>query len=105
MHLLSLTHDQMWLCVGFIGQGLFFMRFFVQWIASEQARASIIPRAFWYFSLSGGITLLIYALYRQDPVFIIGQGTGLFIYIRNIHLIRKSNQVLAITDMANARAS
>lgn len=88
----SLTGEQIWLGIGLLGQSLFFMRFFVQWLASERARKSIIPKAFWYFSLSGGITLLAYALYRQDPVFIIGQGTGLLIYLRNLYFItRKSS--------------
>ncbi|WP_373085912.1 lipid-A-disaccharide synthase N-terminal domain-containing protein [Sneathiella sp.] len=83
----SITYEQLWLGIGLIGQSLFFMRFFVQWIASERQRKSIIPTAFWYFSLAGGFTLFLYALYRQDPVFIIGQGTGLFIYLRNIYFI------------------
>ncbi len=65
------------------------MRFFVQWLASEKAKASIIPNAFWYFSIGGGVTLFAYALYRQDPVFILGQSTGLFIYARNLYLIRR----------------
>ena len=84
----SLSPETIWIIIGFIGQSLFFMRFFVQWIASERAGASIIPHAFWYFSLGGGLTLFAYALYRQDPVFIIGQSTGLFIYARNLYLIR-----------------
>ncbi|MEZ5919189.1 MAG: lipid-A-disaccharide synthase N-terminal domain-containing protein [Alphaproteobacteria bacterium] len=83
----SFTAEQIWLCVGFLGQGLFFMRFFVQWLASEKQKKSVIPKAFWYFSLAGGVTLLSYAIYRQDPVFIIGQGTGLFIYLRNLYFI------------------
>jgi len=78
-----------WLIIGFIGQALFSMRFLVQWIHSERNRRSIIPKAFWYFSLAGGITLFSYALLRQDPVFIAGQGLGLLIYIRNLMLIKK----------------
>jgi lipid-A-disaccharide synthase-like uncharacterized protein len=77
----------MWLAVGFCGQGLFSMRFLVQWISSERHKRSIIPVAFWYFSLAGGVTLLAYAVYRADPVFIVGQLTGLFIYGRNLQLI------------------
>ncbi len=65
------------------------MRFFVQWLASEKAEQSIIPTAFWYFSLAGGLTLLTYAIYRRDPVFIIGQSTGLLIYSRNLYFIHK----------------
>nr|WP_273032367.1 lipid-A-disaccharide synthase N-terminal domain-containing protein [Pseudaminobacter soli] len=78
----------MWLGIGLLGQALFFMRFLVQWIASERRRRSVVPRAFWYFSLAGGVVLLTYAVYRRDPVFIIGQATGIFIYLRNLHLSR-----------------
>jgi len=78
-----------WLILGFIGQALFSMRFLIQWIYSEKHKRSIIPKAFWYFSLAGGLTLFSYALLRQDPVFIAGQGLGLFIYIRNLILIKK----------------
>lgn len=87
MLLSAITTEQIWLCIGLVGQCLFFMRFFVQWLASERQRKSIIPTAFWYFSLAGGLTLLAYAVYRQDPVFIIGQSAGLFIYLRNIYFI------------------
>ena len=81
--------ETMWILIGFIGQTLFFMRFFVQWLASEKAKASVVPHSFWWFSIGGGLVLLIYALYRQDPVFILGQGIGLFIYAPNIILIRR----------------
>lgn len=76
-----------WLIIGFLGQAFFFMRFVVQWIASERARKSIIPSAFWFFSIGGGIVLLVYAIYREDPVFIAGQALGLVIYSRNIFFI------------------
>lgn len=76
-----------WLVVGFVGQALFTMRFLVQWIASERARRSVVPVAFWGFSLAGGITLLAYAVYREDPVFIVGQAAGLLIYGRNIYFV------------------
>lgn len=92
---LTMSQDTLWLCIGFFGQALFFMRFFVQWIASEKAKKSVIPNLFWYFSLSGGVTLLVYALYRQDPVFIMGQATGLFIYLRNIYFIRQEKNAPA----------
>ncbi len=85
----SLTSEHLWLALGFLGQGLFSMRFLVQWIASEKKGESIVPVAFWYFSLGGGALLLIYALWRLDPVFIIGQFTGLFIYSRNLYLIHR----------------
>ena len=86
----NISPETLWIVVGFVGQSLFFMRFFVQWLASEKVGRSIIPNAFWYFSMAGGITLFAYALWRQDPVFILGQSTGLFIYARNLALIRKS---------------
>jgi len=79
--------DKTWLAVGLIGQGLFSARFFVQWLQSEKLKKSVIPSAFWYFSMAGGITLLAYAIHRRDPVFIIGQGTGLFIYFRNLQFV------------------
>jgi len=77
--------------LGFLGQALFSMRFFIQWIYSEKHKKSLIPKAFWYFSLAGGVTLFSYALLRQDPVFIAGQGLGLFVYIRNLMLLKKDN--------------
>ena len=80
-----------WVILGFIAQGFFTMRFVVQWIASERARASVIPVAFWFFSIGGGVLLLIYALYRKDPVFIAGQGLGLFIYLRNLYFVLREN--------------
>ena len=81
------TGEKVWLGIGFLAQLMFSMRFIVQWVASERARRSIVPEMFWYFSLFGGALLLAYALYRVDPVFILGQGMGLLIYARNIHLI------------------
>ncbi len=91
MPLPPLSTETIWIIIGFVGQSLFFMRFFVQWLASEKAGASIIPDSFWYFSVGGGLTLFIYALYRQDPVFILGQSTGLLIYMRNLYFIRRKN--------------
>lgn len=75
--------------VGLIGQAMFSMRFIVQWIASEKAGKSVIPFSFWIFSLAGSLLLLLYAIYRRDPVFILGQAPNLFIYSRNIWLIKK----------------
>ncbi|HEX2652140.1 MAG TPA: lipid-A-disaccharide synthase N-terminal domain-containing protein [Xanthobacteraceae bacterium] len=76
-----------WVVLGFLAQALFSMRFLVQWIASERARKSVVPIAFWWFSIGGGFLLFLYALYRKDPVFIAGQGTGLFIYLRNLQFV------------------
>lgn len=82
-----MDHDPVWLTVGFLGQALFSMRFIVQWIKSERMKRSVVPLAFWYFSLAGGVTLFAYAVHRSDPVFILGQGLGIFIYLRNLWLI------------------
>ena len=76
-----------WIAVGFLGQALFFGRFFVQWIASERRKESVIPRSFWFLSLGGGLILLLYSIHRRDPVFIVGQATGMFIYTRNLWFI------------------
>ena len=83
-----MTSQSIWLGIGLVGQALFFMRFLVQWIASERSRRSVVPRAFWYFSILGGLTLLAYAVRQRDLVFIIGQATGILIYTRNIYLSR-----------------
>lgn len=74
------------LILGFSGQVVFSARFLVQWIASERARRSVVPRMFWWLSLGGGLTLFVYAAARQDPVFMVGQGAGLAIYLRNLRL-------------------
>jgi len=87
LHDVFVVNFDAWVVLGFIGQGFFTMRFVVQWIASERARASVIPVAFWFFSIVGGVVLLIYALYRRDPVFIAGQALGLLVYIRNLYFI------------------
>ncbi len=81
--------EWLWIGIGFLGQAMFSGRFLVQWLASERAKRSVVPLAFWFFSLAGGVTLLAYAIYRKDPVFIAGQGAGLFIYTRNLMLIRR----------------
>jgi lipid-A-disaccharide synthase-like uncharacterized protein len=85
-----MTTEHVWLVFGFLGQAFFTARFLVQWIASERRKRSVVPHAFWYFSLGGGLTLLAYAIYRQDPVFIIGQGAGLFVYARNLWFIHRA---------------
>lgn len=81
-----------WIIIGFAAQGLFFMRFFVQWIISEREGKSVVPLAFWIFSVMGGAMLLIYAIHRRDPVFIFGQAGGLVIYTRNLMLIHKNKK-------------
>ncbi len=81
-----------WLAIGFLGQALFTARFLVQWAVSEKQRASVVPVAFWWLSLCGGSTLLAYAVHRQDPVIVLGQAMGLFVYIRNLMLVAKSKR-------------
>ena len=81
-----------WVILGIIGQATFFMRFLVQWIASEKKGESFIPVYFWYLSLTGGIILFIYAIHISDPVFTLGQSCGLLVYIRNLMLIFKNNK-------------
>ncbi|AND89721.1 lipid-A-disaccharide synthase-like uncharacterized protein [Bradyrhizobium diazoefficiens] len=91
--LLNYLHDvfvvkfDAWVILGFVAQAFFTMRFVVQWIASERARKSVMPVAFWFFSVGGGALLLVYALYRKDPVFIAGQALGLVVYLRNVYFI------------------
>jgi lipid-A-disaccharide synthase-like uncharacterized protein len=77
-----------WVVVGLAGQMMFSARFIIQWLTSERAQRSVIPTAFWWFSLAGGVILFAYAVHRRDPVFILGQSTGLLIYSRNLWLIR-----------------
>jgi lipid-A-disaccharide synthase-like uncharacterized protein len=84
-----------WVAIGFLGQLLFTSRFLIQWIASERRRESHIPLAFWWLSLGGGLTLLSYAIWRQDPVFIVGQATGLVVYVRNLVLIGRKRREAA----------
>jgi lipid-A-disaccharide synthase-like uncharacterized protein len=82
----------LWLVIGFVGQAFFFMRFLVQWIQSERSHRSVVPIAFWYFSIIGGLTLLSYAIYRKDPVFIAGQSIGVLIYLRNLYFIQQEHK-------------
>ena len=83
-----------WLIFGFCGQITFASRFYVQWIASEKARKSVVPVLFWYLSIVGSLILLIYSIYKQDPVFIVGQSTGFLIYSRNLFFVHKEKQNL-----------
>lgn len=83
-----MTVPRAWLVLGFLGQLLFSARFLVQWLASERRGRSVVPLAFWHLSLAGGALLLAYALWRGDPVFVVGQGLGLAVYARNLYLLR-----------------
>ena len=90
-----MTTTTLWIGTGFLGQMLFTSRFLVQWITSERRGESVVPVAFWWFSLAGGVTLLGYAVWRQDPVFILGQAAGLVVYARNLSLIRAKRRMAA----------
>lgn len=81
-----MTSSFIWLIVGFVGQAVFVTRFLLQWLYSEYKRRSAFPMAFWYASILGGMILLAYAIYKRDPVFIVGQAGGLIIYLRNLQL-------------------
>ncbi len=86
----GILHQNPMIYIGFIGQLVFTSRFIVQWIASERARSSVMPVIFWWLSLAGGVALLSYAIWRRDPVFIMGQSMGLVVYSRNLFLIRRT---------------
>ncbi|MFH1767775.1 MAG: lipid-A-disaccharide synthase N-terminal domain-containing protein [Candidatus Omnitrophota bacterium] len=86
------NRETVWLFIGLFAQICFFLRFFLQWLVSEKKGKSVMPVSFWYLSILGAIGLLNYAIYRRDPVFIIGQSMGLFVYLRNLILIKKSKR-------------
>jgi lipid-A-disaccharide synthase-like uncharacterized protein len=90
-----MTNEQIWIAFGLTGQLLFTARFVVQWLSSEREKRSVVPRSFWYFSLGGSLILLVYAIYKQDLVFTFGQSSGLFIYVRNLQLIRSESKRVA----------
>jgi lipid-A-disaccharide synthase-like uncharacterized protein len=85
--------DALWLALGFLGQSLFALRFLIQWWRSERAGQSLVPIEFWYLSIGGSVLLLAYALHRRDPVFFIGQLTGILVYSRNLHLIHQQRRL------------
>lgn len=101
----DLTPDQIWIGIGLIGQSMFFFRFLFQWLASERAGESVIPTAFWYFSIAGAFIVLAYAIYKSDPVFIIGQAMGLTIYSRNLFFIYRNHKAtkVAVDDLQHGR--
>lgn len=81
-----------WIIIGFTGQAIFTARFLAQWVASERKGDSVVPLAFWWLSLFGGMTLLCYAAYKRDPVIIVGQSMGIFVYVRNLMLVDKKKK-------------
>jgi len=84
----TVSAENIWMTVGFVGQAIFGMRFVVQWIATERRRRSVIPLAFWYLSLAGTVILLAYSIYKLDPVFIAGFSLNMIIYLRNLYFIQ-----------------
>ncbi len=107
-----MTTENIWLGIGFLGQALFMMRFVVQIIQSEKEKRSVIPVAFWFFSIGGALVLLSYAIYKRDPVFIAGQGLGMIIYARNIWFLvldrknpdrKPENRLLALVEDMETR--
>ena len=95
LHDVFVTNLDWWVLLGIIAQGFFTARFVVQWIASERAGKSVIPVAFWFLSIGGGVLLLAYALYRRDPVFIAGQAFGVFVYLRNLYFVMRERRKTA----------
>ncbi len=105
-----LRHPKFWMSIGFLGQGIFTARFWVQWYASEREQDSVVPVAFWWISLAGGLILLAYATYRRDPPIMVGQAMGLFVYARNLMLIagrrrREAKRAVPSRSMAKGGAS
>ena len=92
LHDVFVTKLDAWVLLGFVAQAFFTARFAVQWIASERAGRSVIPVAFWWCSIGGGLLLFVYALYRRDPVFILGQGFGVFVYLRNLYFVLRERK-------------
>jgi len=101
------TGDVVWLAVGLLGQTMFMMRFVVQWLHSERHQKSVIPVSFWYLSLVGGLTVLAYGIHRAEPVIILGQLPGTFVYARNLMLIRreKRDHLAEMLDDARERSA
>ena len=98
LHEVFIAKFDWWVMLGYVAQLLFTMRFLVQWIASERAGKMVMPIAFWFFSIGGGALLLVYALYRRDPVFIAGQALGLLVYFRNLYFIVVNGRQASASD-------
>ena len=96
LHDVFIANFDWWVILGFVAQLMFTGRFLVQWIESERRGHSVIPIAFWFFSIAGGLLLLAYALYRRDPVFIAGQAFGVFVYLRNLYFVLRDRRTLAV---------
>ncbi len=88
-HEIALQMSDPWKIFGIGAQFLFMMRFIVQWVASEKSKKSVIPPAFWYFSILGALSLLVYGIKQREPVIILGQSVPILIYVRNLYLLKK----------------
>ncbi|KAA3519371.1 lipid A biosynthesis protein [Agrobacterium vitis] len=86
------TNDLIWLALGVIAQLMFSLRFIIQWLVSEKQKRSVIPAAFWWFSVIGGIMLLAYGIHRGEPIIMLGQGLGIIVYIRNLMLLHQGRK-------------
>jgi lipid-A-disaccharide synthase-like uncharacterized protein len=95
LHEVFVAQLDWWIALGFLAQLLFTARFLVQWIESERQNKMVIPIAFWFFSIGGGLLLLVYAVHRRDPVFIAGQAFGVFVYARNLYFELRDRQTVA----------
>jgi lipid-A-disaccharide synthase-like uncharacterized protein len=93
--------EWVWLIVGLVGEFVFFLRFVVQWLATERARRTVVPVSFWYLSLGGTFMVLAYALYKLDPVFILAYSLNVLIYVRNLVIARRNPQQAAVAEKAS----
>ena len=98
-----MTSSISWDIVGFVGQGVFTARFVVQWLASEKKRESVVPPAFWWLSLLGGMLVLVYAIHIQSPVFMVGQSLGLIVYVRNLVLVVRRNRLAKQPNLSSQK--
>ncbi len=87
-----------WMVTGLIGEGVFFLRFVVQWLASERAKKTVVPMMFWYLSLGGTLLVLAYAFYKEDPVFILAYGLNIFLYVRNLIIAKRHPEQTVLAE-------
>jgi len=96
-----MSAEDLWLVLGFSGQAIFAGRFLLQWLSSEREKKSVIPIGFWYMSIAGSVLLLLYAIHRVDPVFIVGQLFGFMVYLRNLQLIYQRRKQADVIEPEN----
>ena len=102
---MTLNDPTSWQVIGFVGQGIFTARFLVQWLASERKGVTVVPTAFWWLSLVGGLNLLAYAVARKDPVFIVGQSLGMVVYTRNLMLGSRAKVAPKLDDISTCEVA